>query len=92
MSRLEIREIIHRCVSEVEPQLKNLEFTDDTTLPELGLDSLKLIETGVRLEDAFGDSVPFDEWLEQERQKQGSSAFKLASLISFIEERKSAKS
>jgi acyl carrier protein len=90
MSRLEIRALIHRCLSEVAPQLKNLDLTEETALPELGLDSLKLIEVGVRLEDAFGDSVRFDNWLEQERTKQGNSAFKLASLISFIEERRAA--
>jgi acyl carrier protein len=90
MSRLEIRTLIHQCLSEVEPQLKNLDLTEETALPELGLDSLKLIEVGVRLEDAFGDSVRFDNWLEQERTKQGASAFKLGSLISFIEERRAA--
>jgi acyl carrier protein len=85
MAQPEIQQRIHQAIVAVEPRLEGKTFSEDTTLADLGLDSLKLIEVGVRLEDAFGDQMRFDEWLEGERAKPQGSAFKVGSLITFIQ-------
>ena len=85
MDRTVTGQRIRESVIEVEPRLEQASFTEDTTLADLGLDSLKIIEVGVRLEDAFGSGVRFDDWLDEERAKPKTDAFTVGSLISFIE-------
>jgi acyl carrier protein len=84
MDHREIHEIVRRSIVEVDPRLEGTPFNPETTLAQLKLDSLKLIEVGVRLEDAFGD-IRFDNWLETERAQPEAEAFKVGSLVSFIE-------
>lgn len=79
-----IRERIVDTLRAVEPNLANARLTETTTLADLKLDSLRLIELGVLLEDNFGKGVRFDEWLEQERARGGDAAYSLESLIGFI--------
>ncbi|MFL6650365.1 MAG: acyl carrier protein [Sulfurifustaceae bacterium] len=79
-----IREKIVDTLRAVEPNLADTRLTDATTLADLKLDSLRLIELGVLLEDNFGKGVHFDQWLEQERGRGGTTAYSLESLIAFI--------
>jgi acyl carrier protein len=89
MNRVEIEGTIRRSIVEVEPRLKDVALVGETTLAALGLDSLKVIEVGVRLEDAFGGGVRFDDWLEDERTKPAGNAFSIASLVQFVDLRSS---
>lgn len=79
-----IRDKIVDTLKAVEPNLTDVRLTDTTTLADLKLDSLRLIELGVLLEDSFGKGVRFDEWLEQERARGGTEAYSLESLIAFV--------
>ena len=85
MNHTEIHELVRKSILEVDPRLEGTPVDLETTLAELKLDSLKLIEVGVRLEDAFGSDVRFDNWLETERTQPEAEAFKVGSLVSFIE-------
>jgi acyl carrier protein len=85
MNLAEINAVVRKSIVDVDPRLEGISFHPETTLAELRLDSLKLIEVGVRLEDAFGDNIHFDEWLESERAKPEAEAFRVGSLVSFIE-------
>jgi acyl carrier protein len=81
--RLAIQEKIVVAVRAVEPSLAEVSMPETVSFTDLNLDSLRLIELGVLLEDAFGESVRFDDWLELERAKK-SGAYSLGSLIDFI--------
>jgi len=87
--RAVIREKTIDTIRAVEPNLAEVRITDATSLADLKIDSLRLIELGVLLEDTFGTSVRFDEWLEQERARNGT-AYTLESLIAFISKADSA--
>jgi acyl carrier protein len=78
-----IQEKIVAVIRTVEPSLAEVPMPETVSFSALNLDSLRLIELGVLLEDAFGESVRFDDWLELERAK-GSEAYSLGSLITFI--------
>jgi acyl carrier protein len=78
-----IREKIIDAVRRVEPKLASVRITEATSLQDLNMDSLRLIELGVMVEDNFGQGVRFDEWIEQERARS-DNAYSLASLISFV--------
>jgi acyl carrier protein len=87
--RAVIREKTIDTIRAVEPDLAEALITDATSLADLKMNSLRLIELGVLLEDAFGKGVRFDEWLEQERARSGT-AYTLESLITFISKAASA--
>lgn len=78
-----IRNKIIDTIRSVEPNLAQVQITDATSLADLKMDSLRLIELGVLLEDNFGKNVRFDEWLEQGRAL-GPGGYSLDSLITFI--------
>lgn len=78
-----IREKIVSAIEGVEPELAQVQITEATSLADLKLDSLRLIELGVLLEDSFGAEMRFDDWIEQERARS-DDAFSMESLISFI--------
>lgn len=80
-----IREKIIDTIRAVEPTLGNVPISDTASLVDLNMDSLRLVELGVLLEENFGREVRFDEWLEQERAR-GADAYLLKSLITFISE------
>jgi acyl carrier protein len=81
--RAAIREKIVTTLCQIEPGLADVRMTEATSLADLNMDSLRLIELGVLLEDDFGKGVRFDEWLEGERAR-GPGAYSLDSLITFI--------
>jgi acyl carrier protein len=81
--RATTREKISAIIGRVEPSLADVPMTEATTLSDLNMDSLRLIELGVLLEEAFGKSMRFDDWIELERAR-GANAYALGSLITFI--------
>jgi len=81
--RAAIREKIVDTIRTVEPSLADVRITEASNFADLKMDSLRLIELGVLLEDNFGKSVRFDDWLEQERAR-GAAAYWMDSLITFI--------
>jgi acyl carrier protein len=78
-----IREKIIDSVKKVEPKLASENITDATRLSDLNIDSLRLIELGVMVEDNFGQGVSFDDWIEQERAR-GHNAYTVESLVTFV--------
>ena len=50
----------------------------------MGLDSIRMVEMGVRLEEMFGDKVVLDDWIDQEAGRAGEG-YTVGSLIAFIE-------
>lgn len=82
-SAIAIREKIIDSVRKVEPKLESVRISEGTSLSELNMDSLRLIELGVMVEDNFGQGVSFDEWIEQERART-DNAYTLESLVNFV--------
>ncbi|HBK56898.1 MAG TPA: hypothetical protein DDZ76_11550 [Xanthomonadales bacterium] len=83
--RTEIREKILKTLITVQPNLADATIEEHTSLSDLRVDSLHLIEVGVLLEDTFGSAVRFDEWLERERAKT-DNAYALSSLVDYVSE------
>lgn len=84
MQRSEILNKICGVLLEINPTLKTSEISEETSLVDFDIDSLKLIELGLHLEKEFGEQVALDEWIEQETEKE-SDTFLVSSLITFIE-------
>lgn len=78
-----IREKVIDTIRKAEPKLASVRMTDSTSLTDLNMDSLRLIELGVLVEDEFGHGVRFDDWIEQERSR-GEHAYSLESLTAFV--------
>jgi len=76
-----VKTIIMQTVPDVEAEDINV----DMTLTSLGIDSIVVVELGVRVEEEFGDKVELDDWLDIEYELE-EGAFKLNSLIKFINE------
>lgn len=85
MQRSEILNKIGKVLLEINPALTISQISEDTSLVNFDIDSLKLIELGLRLEKEFGDQVLLDEWIEQETQRE-NNAFSVSSLITFIQQ------
>jgi acyl carrier protein len=84
MHRDEIFTAVRAAIRETSPDLSEAEITESSSFQTLGLDSLKLVELGVRVEDVFGQEVVLDDWVEQESQK-GADGFSMSSFLDFIE-------
>jgi acyl carrier protein len=84
MKRSEIFTAVHAAIRETSPDLADGDITESSSFQTLGLDSLKLVELGVRVEDVFGEEVVLDDWVEQESQK-GVEGFTMSSFLDFIE-------
>lgn len=78
-----VRSTIQQAIVTVKPELSDQELTDTSTLSDLGLDSIRLVELGVHLEHALGGEISFDDWLDQERSRS-TNAFTIGSLVAFI--------
>ncbi|MCX4243004.1 acyl carrier protein [Paraliomyxa miuraensis] len=83
MDQREVEKKIAEILIAVEPKLEGQEIGPESTLSGLGLDSLKLVEIGVRVEDAFGEEIVFDDWLEEEQEK-AEAGFSVGSLTKLI--------
>ena len=84
MKRSEILNKVCGVLHEINPTLKISEISEETSLVDFDIDSLKLIELGLHLEKEFGEQVALDEWIEQETEKE-SDTFLVSSLITFIQ-------
>ena len=84
MQKSEILNKICGVLLEINPTLKISEISEETSLVDFDIDSLKLIELGLHLEKEFGEQVVLDKWIEQETQKE-SDTFLVSSLITFIQ-------
>ena len=84
MHRNEIFAAVRAAIRDTSPDLSEAEVTESSSFQTLGLDSLKLVELGVRVEDAFGQEVVLDDWVDQESQK-GADGFTMSSFLDFIE-------
>ena len=85
MQRSEILNKICEVLLGINPTLATSQISEDTSLVDFDIDSLKLIELGLHLEKEFGEQVALDEWIEQESRKE-SEAFSVSSLITFIQQ------
>lgn len=79
-----IRDRVIEQLVTMEPSLRAEALDDRVTLQDLQIDSLKLVELGVRLEESLGGYIYFDDWMDDERGK-GDDAFSLGSLVAFVE-------
>jgi len=79
-----IREALVGCIRQLDPRHASATITDATSLEDLNIDSLRLIELGVLVEEKFDGKVRFDPWLDQERAREGSGAFLLGSLVKHV--------
>lgn len=84
MPRAEILNKICEVLLEINPTLTTSQISEETSLVDFDIDSLKLIELGLHLEKEFGAQVALDEWIEQESRRE-SNAFSLSSVITFIQ-------
>jgi acyl carrier protein len=78
-----IREKIIDVIHGIDPDLRSAHIIDSTSLADLNIDSLRLIELGVLLEDRFGVHMRLDEWIDQERGRP-DTPYSLGSLVSFV--------
>lgn len=84
MEHQEIMNQIQEIVVATVPALKGVEITEESTFGTLGLDSIKLVEIGVRIEQKFGKEIVLDNWVSQETAR-GEGNFSMGSLLEFIE-------
>ena len=65
MQRSEILDKICEVLLEINPTLTAPQISEEASFVDFDIDSLKLIEFGLRFEKEFGEEVPLDEWIEQ---------------------------
>ena len=84
IDRAEILDRVRELAVATRPDLKASDVTDTATFGTMGLDSIRMVEMGVRLEEMFGDKVVLDDWIDQEAGRAGEG-YTVGSLIAFIE-------
>lgn len=84
MDRARILEQVRELAIATSPELKASEITESASFGTMGLDSIRMVELGVRLEELFGPAVVLDDWIDQEAARDGDS-YTVQSLVTFIE-------
>ena len=84
IDRNEIVGHVQELVAIVRPDLQSSEIQEASSLGTLGLDSVNLVELGVRLEQIFGNTVVLDNWIDQEAAR-GADGYTVGSLVDFIQ-------
>lgn len=84
IERAEILERIRALAVETRPDLDPSAITESATFATLGLDSIRMVELGVRLEQMFGEGVVLDDWIDEEAAR-GGEGYTVGSLLTFIE-------
>jgi len=84
MDRADILDRIRELAASTCPGLTAADIVESATFNTLGLDSVRLVELGVRLEQTFGERVIVDDWIDQEAAR-GDEGYTVGSLVSFIE-------
>ncbi|HEY3699545.1 MAG TPA: acyl carrier protein [Spongiibacteraceae bacterium] len=84
-ARVDAFEIIKSCIAQSLPELAIANITEDVSLSSLGVDSIKLVEISVRIEEAFGEKVVIDDWIDEQMNLDVDDRYTIRSLIEFVE-------
>lgn len=84
MDRGEILDGVRALAVETNSDLKGVDISEEATLGTMGLDSVRIVELGVRVEETFGSQVVLDDWIDQEAVR-GEGGYTVGSLVTFIE-------
>ena len=84
MDKLEICNKIYSVLREVNPKLEQSNISEEASFFDYDIDSLKLIELGLRVESEFGQELNLDDWVDQESQKENNT-FSISSFVEFIQ-------
>ncbi len=84
MDKFEICNKIYNVLREVNPKLEQSKISEEASFFDYDIDSLKLIELGLRIESEFGQELNLDDWVDQESQNENNS-FSIASFITFVQ-------
>jgi acyl carrier protein len=82
--RAKILDQVRELAITTSPELKASDITETATFGTMGLDSVRMVELGVRLEQLFGPKVVLDDWIDQEAAR-GDKSYTVESLVTFIE-------
>ncbi len=85
MDRSEICNKIYGVLREVNPKLEQSNISEEASFFDYDIDSLKLIELGLRIESEFEQELNLDDWVDQESQKE-NNAFSISSFVEFIQD------
>jgi acyl carrier protein len=77
-------EKVRGAILRTSPDLDPAEITEAASFQTLGLDSLKLVELGVWVEQIFGEKILLDDWVDEESLK-GVEGFSMSSFLDFID-------
>lgn len=83
MKRDEICSKIFDVLREINPKLRLSEISEEDSFFDYDIDSLKLIELGLRVESTFGQELNLDDWIDQESQKE-NNAYSISSFVTFV--------
>ncbi|MCP4269564.1 MAG: acyl carrier protein [Candidatus Brocadiaceae bacterium] len=83
MDKSEICNKIYGVLREVNPKLEQSNISEEASFFDYDIDSLKLIELGLRIESEFGQELNLDDWVDTESQKE-NNAFSISSFVEFI--------
>lgn len=78
-------ETIKNCIAQSLPGLPIADITEDISLSSLGVDSIKLVEISVRVEEAFGEKVVIDDWIDEQMNLDVDNRYTIRSLIEFVD-------
>ncbi len=84
VDKVEICNKIYDVLREVNPKLKLSEISEEASFFDYDIDSLKLIELGLRVESVFGQELNLDDWVDQESQKENNT-FSISSFVEFVQ-------
>jgi len=82
--RARILDQVRELALATNPELKVSDITETASFGTMGLDSVRMVELGVRLEQLFGPKVVLDDWIDQEAAR-GGDTYTVESLVTFIE-------
>ena len=84
MTRAQVRARLLELILATAPSADRTRLDDDRArLDALGLDSVRVVELGVRVEMEWGEAVVVDDWLDQEHDR-GEVGFTLGSFVDFV--------
>ena len=71
VDRARILDQVRELAVATSPELKAADITETANFGTMGLDSVRMVELGVRLEQLFGPNVVLDDWIDQENARDG---------------------
>ena len=82
--RARILQVVKELTITTCPDVNLSDITESSTFGTMGLDSVRMVELGVRLEESFGPKVVLDDWIDEESAREGVN-YTVLSLVTFIE-------